>query len=174
MSNYRDSDYALNYKRSGIVYRFADSIVEISMEEFLLVHPNLTEKDFLHWKQISDEMYLQEKLTNWRFTHKDCCLDMVLAHDALTVPSAEETLLAEENRKDEQSAQKKKMRLVNFALDTLSPKQRRRFLLYVVNQNTLEQIAELEGVSFQAIQLSVKIAYSKIRKYLKSRKKTEK
>ena len=167
MSNYKDSDYALNYKRAGIVYRFAESIVEISLEELLLVHPDLTGKDFLHWKQISDEMYLQEKLTNWRFTHKDCCLDAALAHDALTVPSAEETLLAEENRRAEQSAHKKKMRLVNFALDTLSPKQRRRFLLYVVNQNTLEQIAELEGVSFQAIQLSVKTAYAKIRKYLK-------
>lgn len=174
MSNYRESEYALNYKRAGIVYRFADSVVEISVEEFLFAHPDLTQQDFLHWKQVSDEMHLQEKLANWRCTHKDCCLDAKLAHNALAVPSAEEALLNEENRKAERLAHRKKMRLANLVLGTLSPKQRRRFLLYVVNRNTLEQIANLEGVSFQAIQLSIKMAYAKIRKYLKRREKTEK
>lgn len=174
MSNYRESEYALNYKKAGIVYRFADCIIEISVEEFLLAHPDLTQQDFLRWKQISDEMYLQEKLANWRCTHKDCWLDAQLTHDALTVPSAEEALLDEENRKTERLAHRQKMHVSKLVLDTLSPKQRRRFLLHVVNRKTLEQIAKLEGVSFQAIQLSIKIAYKKIRKYLKRKEKTEK
>ena len=33
MKNYKDSDYALNKFSEGIVYRFADRIAEITLEE---------------------------------------------------------------------------------------------------------------------------------------------
>ena len=113
MSNYRDSDYALNYKRSGIVYRFADSIVEITMEEFLNSHPNLTEQDFLHWKRVSDEMHLEEKRATWRHSNKDCLLNTSFAHDALTYPSAEEVLLADEARRERERDTKQMLHLAN-------------------------------------------------------------
>ena len=61
MSDYRKSDYAINRNRTGIIYRFAKSIVEIDLYDFLQSSPELTEQDFRYWKQISDEMYLEEK-----------------------------------------------------------------------------------------------------------------
>jgi hypothetical protein len=39
MKNYKDSDYALNKFSEGIVYRFADRIVEITLEDYLAENP---------------------------------------------------------------------------------------------------------------------------------------
>ncbi len=35
MKNYKDSDYAINKSSEGIVYRFADRIVEIILKDYL-------------------------------------------------------------------------------------------------------------------------------------------
>ena len=46
MRNYKDSDYALNRYSQGIVYKFSDGIVEITLEDYLRDNPNKTEEDF--------------------------------------------------------------------------------------------------------------------------------
>ena len=46
MKNYRESDYALNKFSKGIVYKFADETVELTMEDFLRETPGATEEDF--------------------------------------------------------------------------------------------------------------------------------
>lgn len=46
MKNYRKSDYALNKYRKGIVYKFADGIVEVTLEDYLRENPDKTETDF--------------------------------------------------------------------------------------------------------------------------------
>ena len=46
MKNYKDSDYALNKFSEGIVYRFADRIVEIAQEDYLAENPGKTAQDF--------------------------------------------------------------------------------------------------------------------------------
>ena len=44
MKNYKDSDYALNKYSQGIVYKFADGIVEITLEDYLRDNPDKTEQ----------------------------------------------------------------------------------------------------------------------------------
>lgn len=60
MKNYKDSDYALNKFSDGIVYRFADRIVEITLENYLAENPGKTAEDFLELKAPSDEIYHQQ------------------------------------------------------------------------------------------------------------------
>lgn len=50
MRNYKDSDYALNRYSQGIVYKFADGIVEVTLEAFLRDNPDKTEEDFAELK----------------------------------------------------------------------------------------------------------------------------
>ncbi len=52
LKNYKDSDYALNKFSEGIVYRFADRIVEITLEDYLAENPGKTAQDFLEPKAI--------------------------------------------------------------------------------------------------------------------------
>ena len=60
MKNYRESDYALNKYSRGIVYKFADRIVEVTLEDYLRENPDKTEADFLELKALSDEIYLHQ------------------------------------------------------------------------------------------------------------------
>ena len=46
MKNYKDSDYALNKYSEGIVYKFADRIVEITLSAYLTENPDKTAEDF--------------------------------------------------------------------------------------------------------------------------------
>ena len=46
MKNYKDSDYAVNKFSEGIVYRFADKTVELTLSDFLEAYPGMTEQDF--------------------------------------------------------------------------------------------------------------------------------
>jgi hypothetical protein len=60
MKNYKDSDYVLNKFCESIVYRFAERIVEITLEDYLAENPNKTAEDFLELKALSDEIYHQQ------------------------------------------------------------------------------------------------------------------
>lgn len=60
MKNYRDSDYALNKHSKGIVYRFADKIVEVTLAGYLAENPDKTEADFRMLKELSDSIYLDQ------------------------------------------------------------------------------------------------------------------
>jgi len=60
VKNYRDSDYAVNKFSKGIVYRFDDETIEITLEDYLRENPDKTEEDFLRLKAISDEIFLEE------------------------------------------------------------------------------------------------------------------
>ena len=42
MRNYKDSDYALYRYSQGIVYKFSDGIVEITLEDYLRDNPDKT------------------------------------------------------------------------------------------------------------------------------------
>ena len=46
LKNYRDSDNALNKYSQGIVYKFADGIVEVTLEDYLHDNPDKTEAGF--------------------------------------------------------------------------------------------------------------------------------
>lgn len=50
MKNYKNSDYAQNKFSDGIVYRFADRIVEITLKDYLGENPDKTVEDFMELK----------------------------------------------------------------------------------------------------------------------------
>jgi len=52
LRNYKDSDYALNRYSQGIVYKFSDGIVEITLEDYLRDNPDKTEEDFAELKSM--------------------------------------------------------------------------------------------------------------------------
>ena len=66
MRNYKDSDYALNRYSQGIVYKFADSVVEVTLEDYLRDNPDKTEADFeelegVHQRAVWDSLMWAEK-----------------------------------------------------------------------------------------------------------------
>ncbi|SFG94105.1 hypothetical protein SAMN05660211_04457, partial [Enterocloster clostridioformis] len=72
MKNYTDSDYALNKYSEGIVYKFADGIVEVTLADYLRDNPGKTEEDFARLKALSDEIYHQQD----RQAQRTCRLDV--------------------------------------------------------------------------------------------------
>jgi len=46
VKKYTDSDYAVNKKAKGIVYRFADMTVDITLDDYLSENPGKCEFDF--------------------------------------------------------------------------------------------------------------------------------
>lgn len=171
MSDYRKSDYAINRNRTGIIYRFAKSIVEIDLHDFLQSSPELTEQDFRYWKQISDEMYLEEKRANWRESNRNICLQCTLKDAALMVQSAEESYIQglEEDRIN--ARRNKQLFFAKQAINSLSTIQRRRYILHVVHQLSYREIARIEGVSPQSVHRSVQEAKVKIRTTLEKQNK---
>ena len=71
MRNYKDSDYALNRYSQGIVYKFADSVVEVTLEDYLRDNPDKTEADFAELKTLSDEIYYQQDRQEYRVSHRN-------------------------------------------------------------------------------------------------------
>ncbi len=56
MRNYKDSDYALNRYSQGIVYKFADGIVEITLEDYLRDNLDKTEGNYSEPPLFKDEI----------------------------------------------------------------------------------------------------------------------
>ena len=62
MKKYYESDYALNKYSPNIVYKFADGIHEVTLEQYLKNNPTKTEEHFNELKAISDEDYHESDL----------------------------------------------------------------------------------------------------------------
>jgi len=75
MRNYADSDYAINKNADGIVYRFADQIVEVTLEDYLEENPGKTSADFTELKALSDEDYYETDRCSYRQTWKNTSFD---------------------------------------------------------------------------------------------------
>jgi hypothetical protein len=163
MRNYTDSDYALNKHSEGIVYRFADSIVEITMADFLSENPHLTAEDFLRLKQFSDADYLAEANREKHQTRRQVDMGEHMDNLICSQFSPEELLIDAPERE-----QKQNMRVAEalHILDCLTDTQRKRYLLHHVNGLTTREIADSEGVTHQMIVKSILGAEKKIKKIL--------
>ena len=164
MKNYTNSDYALNkVNKEAIIYRFANEIVEVTLADYLRENPGKTADDFAELKALSDEDYKDQDREDYRLTYKNVPLHGLDETDACCVPSPEEILIDEPERK----ARKECMRRQAYeAIATLTEVQRRRYLMYHVEGLTEEQIAENEGATQQAVSKSLFWAEKKIKKYL--------
>jgi DNA-directed RNA polymerase specialized sigma subunit len=163
MKNYMNSDYAVNKNARGIIYRFADIIVEITLEIYLRENPDKTENDFVELKTLSDSIYLEQDREEYRQTYRNVSIHGLDETEICSVPSPEDEVI---ERQQEAMKQKHQRRLAKQALTTLTEVQHRRYLLYHVNGLTMREIAKIEGVIHSKIQKSLEASEKKIKKFL--------
>ena len=162
MKNYSDSDYAVNKYASGIVYRFADQTVEVTLEDYLRENPGRTEADFAVLKALSDELYLEQVRLDNAISQKTVSFHALEETVSCAVPSSEDL-------HDRAELRRCHAELANAALDKLTEVQRRRYLLYIDGLST-RKIAELEGVTQRSVMDSIEWAEKKLWKFLSEEK----
>lgn len=161
MKNYWASDYALNRRSTGIVYRFADGVVEITLQDYLRENPDKSEADFLAFKAISDEIYQQQFSGDKAYLRR--CFPLH-TQGSLSVPSAEEMVEAKAAQARLAQIQKRLDQLLQSGL--LTETQRRRFKLYCFNGLSTRQIARREGVSQCSVWECLQACQKKFEKFL--------
>lgn len=163
MKNYRKSDYALNKYSRGIVYKFTDEIVEVTLEDYLRENPGKTEADFLELKALSDEMYLNQDRLDYTQTRKNLSIHGMEENEACaTRPLDEEYAENEEKKRVMQAADKL------FREGKLTEKQKRRFTQHFFRGLSLRQIADMESVHFTSVDESLKRAADKLKQYFEN------
>ncbi|MCI8529514.1 MAG: RNA polymerase subunit sigma-24 [Lachnospiraceae bacterium] len=159
MQYYKDSDYALNKYSEGIVYKFADRIVEVTQEDYLRANPDKTEEDFAEIKALSDEIYYQQDRQEHRTNRKNVSISGM--EDCIgEIPALDMELIREGEEKKAMDAAK---RLLESG--ELTQIQKRRFLLHFFRGLSTRQIARLEGVRQQTIWESLYWAGKKLKKF---------
>lgn len=125
MKNYRDSDYAVNKFSKGVVYRFDNETIEITLEDYLRDNPNKTEEDFLRLKDISDEIFLEEIRLETAQGRKLVSIQNLENNPACAIPPVDEQYIQQEKREQD----KRKMDKL-FRVAGLTEKQKRRLYLH--------------------------------------------
>ena len=160
MKNYRESDYALNKYSKGIVYKFADGIVEVTLEDYLRENPDKTEADFQALKRLSDEWYLDQVR-----------LETAQGNKRVSLNGLEETEACATRALDDEYIENEEKKRVMIAVDKLfreghmTEKQKRRFIQRYIHGLTLRQIAVKEAVYVNSVADSLKRATDKLKRY---------
>ena len=170
MKNYQNSDYAVNKNAEGVVYRFADQTVEVTLADYLRENPDKTAADFAELKALSDEDYYETDRSSYRQTWKDTSFETLDEDEMVifSVPPAEYEVI---EQREQAEAYAKRQSLAALALDKLTEVQRRRYVMYHVKGVSMRQIADYEGVQHSKIQNSLNAAEKKIKKFLSEGKK---
>ena len=168
MKNYQDSVYALNKYSAGIVYRFADGIVEYTLADYLAENPGKTEVDFRALKALSDADYLESDRSDCRQTRNDVSIHNMEDSEAFGGETLEDEVI---ERPEREAKENNRRELAREALKTLTEVQRRRYLLYTAHGLSTWNIAEKEGISQHAVMCSIEWAEKKIKKFLENTKK---
>jgi DNA-directed RNA polymerase specialized sigma24 family protein len=168
MNNYKNSDYALNKYSEGIVYRFADGIVEITLADYLAENPGKTEGDYRALKALSDSIFLEEVQAENTQTYKNSPYDELKGTALCQTPSPEDYFIGEIDAREESERRKECLDIANRALDKLTELQRRRYLMYHVDGMAIRAIADIEGTHFTTVHESLQAADKKIKKVLAS------
>jgi len=166
MSNYQNSDYALNKFSEGIVYRFADEIVEVTLADFLKENPGKTEADFLALKEFSDSNYYEDDRATYRQTWKDMPFADADENLLNAETSAEGAYFGDIKAHEEDSWHQKQVDAMRHVLDKLTEVQRRRYLQHHVKGLSAREIAKQEGTNHKSVLESLNGAEKKIKKVL--------
>lgn len=156
------SDYARNKKDpDAIVYIDSyGNLIRLTRSDFA------SEEEFLRWKSWSDENHHTIEKADHVFSNHTLSLDC-MAEGAVAAPSPEESLIGvceEQERRELHS-------LLMEGLDScLTPTQRRRFWLHLVEGLTVRQIAEIENVSHPSAVESLAAAKQRLYEFLKKGK----
>lgn len=163
MRNYKDSDYALNKYSEGIVYKFADGIVEVTLEDYLRDNPDKTEADFMELKALSDEIYHQQVVDENRTSRLDVSMTGLEESEQLATAAPDAELI---HKTDERQA----LQAAKLLLESgdLTDTQKRRFILHFFQGLSYRQIAKCEGVFFTSVAESISAATAKMQKYFRN------
>ncbi len=166
LKNYKESDYALNKYSQGIVYKFADGTVEVTLEDYLRDNPNGTEADFAKLKAWSDGVYHEQAVQEQRTCRRNISIDQVSEVEFAVVPDFSQNLMGEPDEG------KKALNAANKLLHSgmLTEVQQRRFMLHYFKGLSTRQIAMLEGVRQQTVWESLMWAGKKLRKLFATEK----
>lgn len=159
MGKYQERDYAVNKFSAGIVYRFADGYIEITMEDYLKENPDKTEQDFIELKAISDEIYYIQDREESRYLKQRLSLGNLEETEQCSVPPHYITML---QGLEEEYVLKAAMQLLKSG--ELTEVQKRRFVLHFFKGLSYRQIARREQVNFAAVRDSIKWAVKKLKK----------
>ena len=152
----RKTSYALNKKdANAIVYMDAnENIIRLTREDFA------SEEEFQKWKSWSDENYHTEDNRDVVEGKHNMPIDD-LSEAALAIPAIDVVM----DRQHEKSERRRMASaMVSQIRDKLTETQFRRLWMYEVDKKSLEEIAEVEGVSAQAAFYSIELAHKKISK----------
>ena len=166
LKNYRESDYALIKYSQGIVYKFADGVVEVTLEDYLRDNPEKTEADFAELKAWSDGIYHEQAVQEQRTCRRNVSIDQVSEVEFAVVPEFDQHLIAEQD--DGEKALKAAYKLLHSGI--LTKVQQRRFVLHYFKGLSTRQIAILEGVRQQTVWESPMWAGKKLRKLFATEK----
>ena len=166
MKNYTDSDYALNKYSDNIVYRFADSIVEITLTDYLTENPGMTEADFYALKKHSDNIYHEQIQAENTQTYKNTPFDELNETALCLKLSPEDSFIGELEAQEEAERRERLIETACRALETLTEIQRRRYLMYRVEGLSTWQIASSEGINQKSVHECLQAAEKKIKKFL--------
>lgn len=153
----RLSNYSRNkQEQNAIVYCDAfGNVINLTADDFG------SEEEFRNWKSWSDENYhIEDKLEVVERIHT-VPIDLV-SDAALIVPGIDVVLIRQLERA-EQFRQAAAM-IAQFK-DKLTETQFRRLCLYFINEMSIDQIGIREGVTHQAVSLTINAAIKKIKKY---------
>ena len=153
----RKSSYALNKKApNAIVYMDAnDTIIRLTGKNFA------SEEEFLKWKSWSDRNYHTEDNRDVVEGKHNMSIDD-LSEAALSIPAID-VLMDRQHEKFERRSMASAM--VFQIRDKLTETQFRRLWMYLVDGMAIDEIGGKEGVSHQAISLSITTTIRKIKKY---------
>ncbi len=167
MKDYRNTDYALNKHSKGIVYKFADGIIETTLTDYLRENPEKTEEDFDRLKKLSDEIYYQQDRHQNRTSRLDVSIYCLEQADYISMLH----LVADAERKNERSREQEQALIAaKRLLDSrkLTDTQKHRFYLYFFEGLSTRQIALQDEVHQRAVWDSLRWAIKKLKKYFKS------
>lgn len=168
MQNYKDNDYALNKKSEGIVYRFANGTLEITLTDYMRENPDKTPEDFSKLKAISDADYKERDRLGYQQTWKNTSYDVLEESGSCYSLSPEESMIDDFEAQEEAEHRGKRVILAKRLLDKLTDVQRKRYLLYVVKGLSTHQIAEKEGVNQKSVYECLQAVEKKVKKFLES------
>lgn len=159
MRNYHDSDYAANKYSPNIVYRFADSTVEVTLEDYMKSNPDKTQQDFAELKALSDKIYHNQVVDENRTSRLDVTLTGLEETTQFFTVSLDTELI---NKFDTQNVVKAAKILLSSGVLTVV--QARRFILHFYQGLSYRQIANYEGVHFTSVQESIEASKGKLKK----------
>lgn len=160
MQNYRESEYAVNKFSSGIVYKFVNGTVEITLADYLRENPENTERDFDTLKRLSDHIYYQQDRACSRQTRKNLSIHLLEGTESFLDDSMEDRYVEAEERSRLLKAAK-----TVFDSGKLTAVQKRRFCKYICQGLSARQIAASEGVSHVNVSKSINAVKDKIKKF---------